>query len=38
MRQNNIRVMAMRPGENGRPGIDRYEIWPNDQGHDWQRR
>ncbi|KAH8749212.1 hypothetical protein F5883DRAFT_581501 [Diaporthe sp. PMI_573] len=38
MRQNSIRVMAMHPGENGRPGIDRYEIWPNDQGHDWQRR
>lgn len=36
MRQNNIRVMAMHPGENGRPGITRYEIWPNDQGHVWQ--
>lgn len=38
MRQNNIRVMAMHPGENGRPGIDRYEIWPNDEGYLWQQR
>ncbi|KAJ0116640.1 hypothetical protein J7T55_009790 [Diaporthe amygdali] len=29
--------MAMQPGENGRPGTSRYEIWPNDQGYVWQR-
>ncbi|KAL1869609.1 hypothetical protein Daus18300_005463, partial [Diaporthe australafricana] len=37
MRHNNIRVMAMHPGENGRPG-SRYRIWPNDEGHIWQRK
>lgn len=38
MRQNNIRVMAMHPGENGRPSTDPYEIWPNDEGYLWQQR
>ncbi|KAJ4410676.1 hypothetical protein N0V82_009155 [Gnomoniopsis sp. IMI 355080] len=38
MRENNVRVMAMHPGENGRPGTDRYEIWPNDEGYLWQER
>lgn len=38
MRENNIRVLAMHPGEAGRPGTDRYEIWPNDEGYRWQQR
>lgn len=38
MRENNIRVLAMHPGENGRPGIYPYELWPNDEGYLWQQR
>lgn len=38
MRENNIRVLARHPGEDGRPGIDPYEIWPNDEGYLWQQR
>lgn len=38
MRANNIRVMAMHPGEFGRPSLDRYQLWPNDEGYLWQQR
>lgn len=36
MRENNIRVMALHPGQEGRPSLAPYEIWPNDQGYQWQ--
>ncbi|UPK92350.1 hypothetical protein LCI18_003285 [Fusarium solani-melongenae] len=38
MQAANIRVMAIHPLEDGNIGNDAYEIWPNDQGFEWQAR